>query len=143
DSLRCMDEIIKEAENHYKVDGPGHLTIPKGSLTDNISEMTVELALEISAEAIVVPTITGRTARIVARHRPKAKIVAVSANEDVVRQQAMVWGVQAVSPVSAIKKGDDRIDAAVRAAFAGGCLTEGSLVVILAGHPIEGGEGYP
>jgi pyruvate kinase len=143
EALRCMDNIIREAESHYKVDGPGHLTVPKGTLVDNISEMTVQLAIDIGAEAIVVPTITGRTARIVARHRPKARIIAVSTHEDVVRQQAMVWGVQAVAPTRPIQRGDDRIDAAVKAAFDGGYLTAGTLVVIIAGHPIEGGEGYP
>ena len=143
DALRCMDSILREAESHYENDGPEHLTVPKGNLIDNITEMTVQLAIEIGAEAIVAPTITSRTARNVARHRPKPRIIAVSTNEAIVRQQALVWGVQAVSPKIPIKKGDDRLAAAVRAAFMGGILNVGALVVVLAGHPIEGGEGFP
>ena len=46
-------------------------------------------------------------------------------------------------PAIPIQKGDDRLAAAVRAAFMEGVLKAGSLVVVLAGHPIEGGEGYP
>jgi len=46
-------------------------------------------------------------------------------------------------PAIPIQKGDDRLAAAVRAAFMGGVLKVGALVVVLAGHPIEGGEGYP
>ncbi len=143
DALRCMDNILREAECHYENDGPEHLSVPKGNLIDNITEMTVQLAIEIGAEAIVAPTITSRTARNVARHRCKPRIIAVSTSEAIVRQQALVWGVQAVVPKVPIKKGDDRLAAAVRAAFMGGVLNLGALVVVLAGHPIEGGEGFP
>ena len=143
EALRCMDNILREAESHYENDGPGHLSVPKGSLIDNITEMTVKLAVEIGADAIVAPTITGRTARNVARHRPKPWIIAVSAHEDVVRQQALVWGVRAVAPATPFLKGDDRLEGAVTAAFAGGYVKVGALVVVLAGHPIEGGEGFP
>lgn len=143
DALRCMANILREAESHYENDGPGHLTVPKGSLIDNITEMTVALAVEIDADAIITPTITGRTARNVARHRPKPRIVAVSTNENVVRQQALVWGVQAISPMASFQKGDDRLEAAIRTSFAGGLVKAGELVVVLAGHPIEGGEGFP
>jgi pyruvate kinase len=31
----------------------------------------------------------------------------------------------------------------VRAAFESGAVAAGTLVVVLAGHPIEGGEGFP
>lgn len=143
DALRCMDDILREAECHFEHDGPGLLSVPKGSLTNDITEATVKLAVEINAHAIVTPTITGRTARNVARHRPKTRIIAVSTREEVVRQQSLVWGVQAVTPKIPFQKGDDRLEASVRAAFMGGVLPAGELVVVLAGHPIEGGEGFP
>jgi pyruvate kinase len=143
EALCCMDSILREAEGHFEHDGPSHLTITKEGLTDNITEMTVALAAEIGANAIVAPTITSRTARNVARHRPKCRIIAVSTQEEVVRQQALVWGVQAVMPAVPFQRGDDRLAGAVRAAFMGGVLKSGELVVVLAGHPIEGGEGHP
>ena len=46
-------------------------------------------------------------------------------------------------PTTPIQPGDDRLDAAVRTAFAAGAIQAGALVVVLAGHPIEGGEGVP
>jgi hypothetical protein len=44
---------------------------------------------------------------------------------------------------AARKAGDDRISGAVAAAFAAGAVRAGALVVVLAGHPIEGGERLP
>jgi pyruvate kinase len=143
ESLLCMNTILCEAEKHLAEDGPRYLNHPKGDLNDHVTHMTCVLAHEVKADAIIAPTITGRTARFVARHRPHAAIVAVSSSPAVVRQLGVVWGVRAVPVPFAIHTGDDRLQAAVRAAFLGGAVQAGTLVVVVAGHPIEGGEGAP
>jgi pyruvate kinase len=143
EALACMNRILCEAEKHQADDGPRELHVPRGDLTDHITHLTVSLAYDARAAAIVSPTITGRTARFVARHRPRASIVAVAQSEAVVRQLSVVWGVRAVGVRFPIARGDDRLAAAVRAAFVGGALQPGDLVVVLAGHPVEGGEGFP
>ena len=51
--------------------------------------------------------------------------------------------VEGVSFPFTVERGDDRIAAAVRASFLSGVVKAGALVVVLAGHPIEGGEGFP
>jgi pyruvate kinase len=143
EALACMNTILAEAEKHQSDDGPRYLTVPKGDLTDHITHMTCALAHDVKADAIIAPTITGRTARLVARHRPRAAIVAVSSSDAVVRQLGLVWGVRAVTIPFPICSGDDRLEAAVRAAHLGGAVAAGTLVVVLAGHPVEGGEGLP
>lgn len=142
-ALECMHRIIVEAEGHQMDDSPRGLAIPRGGLIDHVTHLTCDLARDIDAKAIISPTITGRTARVIARHRPAAAIVAVSAEEEVLRQLSVVWGVKAVPPAAVIQKGDDRMEAAVKAAFVGGGVQVGDLIVVLAGHPIEGGEGFP
>jgi pyruvate kinase len=42
-----------------------------------------------------------------------------------------------------LNAGDSRMVAAVRDAFAAGAVAPGDRVVVLAGHPIEGGERFP
>jgi pyruvate kinase len=144
ESLTCMDTILREAEQHYLgEDGTGPLTVPRAELKDHVTHMLCELAQAIAAEAVITPTLTGRTPRMVARHRPRFAIVAVSANESVLRQLSVVWGVQAVPISFSIQPGDDRLAASVRAAYLGGAVQVGALVVVLAGHPIEGGQGFP
>lgn len=141
-ALTCMHQILSEAEANQQEDGPRHVSVPRGELNDHITHMTCELARETQAAAIIAPTITGKTARLVARHRPRASIVAVT-GEAVGRQLSVVWGVQAVGCPFQVQRGDDRLEAAVRAAYLGGAVPVGALAVVLAGHPIEGGEGLP
>jgi pyruvate kinase len=117
--------------------------VPKGDLHDHMTHVTCNLAREIGARAIVAPTLTGHTARLAARHRPATAIVAVAAEEQVLRRLSLVWGVQAVPAGEPVHAGDDRLSAAVRATFAAGAVKEGDLIVLLAGHPIEGAEGFP
>jgi pyruvate kinase len=143
EAFTCMNRILLEAENHQADDGPRHIDVPRGQLIDHITHEVVDLAREIGASAIVTPTITGLTARLVARHRCKAAIVAVATEETVVRRMSVVWGVHAVPMAFAIGHGEDRLAAAVRAACLSGAIEIGSLVVVLARHPIEGGDGFP
>lgn len=143
EALRTMNDILREAEAHQADDAPRDVHVPRGDLTDHITHMTVGLARDSQAGAIIAPTVTGRTARLVARHRPKTAIVAVAAQDQVLRQLSLAWGVRAVHSGPPLQKGDDRLAAAVRAAFAAGAVQLGERVVVLAGHPIEGGEGIP
>ncbi|HWY87145.1 MAG TPA: pyruvate kinase [Gemmataceae bacterium] len=143
EALLCMDQILREAESHLAEDGSRLVLVPKGELNDHVTHLTCTLAQDTEAAAIIAPTHTGRTARLVARHRPQSAIVAVASQEEVLRQLGLVWGVRAVPPAAQIQRGDDRLEAAVRAAFAAGAVQAGERVVVLAGHPVEGGEGFP
>lgn len=142
EAFTCMTRVLTEAETHQEVDGPNHLDVPRGELTDHISHTVCDLAAAIGVRAIITPTISGRTARMIARHRPKPMIVAVASDAAVVRQLGVVWGVSAVQSFD-LQRGDDRLDGAVRASFAAGVVKPGTLVAVLAKHPIEGGDGYP
>ncbi len=143
EAFTCMTRIVKEAETHQFDDGPRHVDIPRGQLNDFVTHTVCELAHQIEAAAIISPTLTGRTARHIARHRPKPSIIAAAANPSVARLLSVVWGVHAVTTEFPIHPGDDRLEAAVRAAFLGGMVKAGALAVVFAVHPIEGGEGFP
>ncbi|MSU76934.1 MAG: pyruvate kinase [Gemmataceae bacterium] len=143
EALSSMNRILIEAETHQEESGPKPMDIPRGDITDHITHAVCDLARDTGADAIITPTLTGRTARLVARHRVASAIIAVSTEQSVVQRLAVVWGVQGVTVPFPIQRGDDRLEAAVRASFLAGVVKPGSLVVVLAGHPIEGGEGFP
>jgi len=54
-------------------------------------------ARELHLDALVVPTLSGRSARLVSAHRPTVPIYALSPGKETVRRCCLMWGVQAAS----------------------------------------------
>lgn len=143
EALQCMTRILAEAEINQDVDAPRQVIVPRATLNDHMTHCVCELACSAGASAIVTPTITGRTARLMSRHRPKAPIVAVASDAHVLRQLAVVWGVKSVPLTKKLANGDSRLIAAVEAALFAGAIEKGQLVAMLANHPLEGGPEAP
>jgi pyruvate kinase len=146
EAVSCMARIAEETESHLQFSGhtsdvPDFVD-PKRPIDDPIAQVACELATEIGAAAIITPTLSGRTARLLARYRPWARIVAPAPTPAVVRRMAVVWGIRPV-PMGPLSPGDDRTRAAVQDAFNAGAVAVGDRVVVLAGHPIEGGPAFP
>ena len=54
-------------------------------------------ARELQLDALIVPTLSGRSARLVSAHRPTVPIYALSPGKETVRRCSLMWGVQAAS----------------------------------------------
>ena len=54
-------------------------------------------ARELHLAALVVPTLSGRSARLISAHRPQVPIYALSPGKETVRRCSLMWGVQAAS----------------------------------------------
>ena len=54
-------------------------------------------ARELHLAALVVPTLSGRSARLISSHRPQVPILALSPGKETVRRCSLMWGVQAAS----------------------------------------------
>src|SRR5437763_10556181 len=92
EALAYMDRIARETE---AAAGLSYAAEPP--LSDRpLAAAACDLARVTEAAAIITPTLSGRTARLIARHRPRARIVAPAPGEQVRRQMALFWGVQPV-----------------------------------------------
>jgi pyruvate kinase len=92
EAVGVMQRILREAE--------GVLAPRSGEAEDvpgMIADAACRMAERIEAKAIVVPTRSGATARRVARHRPRAPIVALAPDDAVRRRLSLVWGVTALT----------------------------------------------
>ncbi len=101
-----------------------------------IAGAAVAAADEVRATAIITPTRSGYTARMVSRLRPRAPIIAVSSHPRTVSVLRMSWGVHPIGS-EAVKRGDDPVETALAAAQEAGLIGGGDLVVVTAGVPAD------
>ncbi len=74
-----------------------------------IAHNLCDAARELRLDALVIPTLSGRSARLVSAHRPTVPIYALSPGRETVRRCGLMWGVQAASiAASRDDRGADR-----------------------------------
>ncbi|MGP7818464.1 pyruvate kinase [Niallia sp. 01092] len=105
------------------------------NITDSIGQSVAHTALNLEVKAVITPTGSGHTARMISKYRPKAPIVAVTYDAHILRQLALVWGVYPrLSHKS--ESTDEMLDIAVQESVNCSIVTHGDLVVITAGLPV-------
>ncbi|MBV9533867.1 MAG: pyruvate kinase [Solirubrobacterales bacterium] len=60
-----------------------------------VAYMACAAARDLHLAALVVPTLSGRSARLVSAHRPQVPIYALSPGRETVRRCGLMWGVEA------------------------------------------------
>lgn len=105
------------------------------TITDGISQSVTHTAKNLNVGAIITPTESGHTARMIAKYRPKAPIIAVTFSDTVNRQLSLVWGVHAVQGSKATST-DEMLDIAIERGLSTQLFHRGSKVIITAGVPV-------
>jgi pyruvate kinase len=132
EAVRAMAQIAEAAEEapviHGRAKARAHDTAAGA-----VMRAAVDLAEEIDAAALLVPTATGGTARACAKYRRRRPIVALAHEPRVVNQLALEWGVYPTAMNVALSVDEMIEDALVGAReFAG--LPTGAVVVLTAGR---------
>ncbi len=139
-AVQTMVRIAQEAEAaQFKVTHKEVAAKSGRTFAEAVSHASVETALDLSAAAIITPTVSGSTARAVSRFRPPCPIIAVTPNPFAQRELVLFWG---VFPLLS-KRGantDAVIADAVEAAQKAGYVKEGDVLVVTGGS-VEGGGG--
>src|SRR5690606_22910318 len=102
------------------------------NMTDAICQSVAHTAINLDVNAIVTPTESGHTARMVSKYRPKAPIIAVTSNESVVRRLTLQWGIY---PYFAEKVAttDEMLEQAVSESLNSGHVKHGDVIIITGG----------
>jgi pyruvate kinase len=99
-----------------------------------ISFGAVGAVYQLGLKAVVVPTRTGTTSRLISAYRPRAPVLALSPSLDVVRRSSLLWGVRGLlheEPQQTL----DLIERCADAAVEAGVAKKGDTIGITAGLP--------
>ncbi len=136
EAVETMTRIALESEQDFynlrKIERSGSNT---DTVPEAISASAVEMAEAMKVKAIVTPSRSGYTARLVSRFRPRPPILALSPDREVVKRLSLVWAVQA-HYCPDLEKQRDLLDYASRLARKILKLKKGDLIAITAGLPI-------
>ncbi|MGA7434980.1 MAG: pyruvate kinase [Solirubrobacterales bacterium] len=102
------------------------------NVSESVTQSAVVAAYRLDLKSIVVPTSTGRTAIVVAAHRPQVPVLAVTHTLKAVRRLRLVFGVEPVlyDQVTEIR---DLLYECADVAVAEGAAESGDLIAIVAG----------
>jgi pyruvate kinase len=98
-AVQTMDRVLREVEQHQWQEGEfadepiADRAYKTHFIRESMAHAAVQLTRDLDMEAIIVPTSTGTTSRIMSAHRPLAQIVCVCADSRVCRKMALHWGV--------------------------------------------------
>ena len=112
---------------------------PGRTFAEAVAHASVETAIDLSAAAIVAPSVSGHTARTISRFRPPCPIVAVTPSPIAQRELCVFWGVYPLLSQRAATT-DAVINDAVEMAQKHGYADEGDIVVVTGGS-VESGVG--
>ena len=140
EAVATMNRIAQRMESslEYK-----ELYVERGlqhmeSRTRAIAHATVQMAYELDAPAIITPTESGYTTKVVSKYRPKAAIVAYTPSEKALRQLNLRWGVYPVLG-SMWSDADEMLSNATAAAVKEGYVQRGDMTIITSG--VKAGKG--
>ncbi|MCR5176510.1 MAG: pyruvate kinase [Anaerovibrio sp.] len=133
--IACRIEESIDYKNRFANKGVEH----KKSITDAVAHSTVQLAYELDATAIITPTETGFTTKMVSKYRPQATIIAYASTSKVARQLNLLWGVQLVSG-RIWDDEPDRAGASIAAALRAGYVEQGDIAVVTSGINMSKGN---
>ena len=136
-AVQMMNDIILQAEQHIEDKTTGYFISPdslKEKLFDSVGKAVADISRQISAQAIVVFTFEGRTARIISKYKPEAKIIAISNSFNTMNNLCLRWGVTSVYREE-IDKEHLAIDDAKELILKSNLAKKGDLVIFTAGAP--------
>ncbi|MFN3693405.1 MAG: pyruvate kinase [Ignavibacterium sp.] len=136
-TVQIMNDILKNAEEHSLNKKDIDFLIPEllqEKLFDSVGRAVVAISHQTNAQAIVVFTEKGRTARLISKYRPKAKIIAVSNNFNTMNNLSMHWGVIPIFSEK-VDKEHIAIEEAKSSILNSGLAKSGDLLIFTAGAP--------
>jgi pyruvate kinase len=138
EAVTTMREIILSAERSGYVRVERDFVLPHEEVeyaTDSVARAACVLAEEVNAQAIICATLSGRSARFVAKYRFSKMVIGMSTDDGALRRMAFYHGVIPVK-LEEVRSFDETLSNMVRDVQKQGLVGNSGWIVLTAGHPI-------
>ena len=132
--VETMAKIIEHVEEEALEQLPKLEIESKGSTGRALTTAAVAVGKAINAKYLIGFTETGRSVRLMARHRSTTPILAFTTEQSVQRQLSLIWGCQ-VFHADTVKHTDEMVAQVDRYLTENDFAKYGELVVVVAGVP--------
>ncbi|MGI6330033.1 MAG: pyruvate kinase [Bacilli bacterium] len=137
ETIKVMNKIIVNIEKNldYEALLMSKKTEEKQDITTVIAHSVVDGANRLKADAILVSTMSGYTARKVSNFRPASPIITITPNKEVARSLSLNWGIiPVISPM--FDSTDEIVEMAIKIAKEKIKNKEKMKIIITGGFPI-------
>jgi pyruvate kinase len=144
ETVAMMDAIVRQAEEHLDAWGHWHGSRPHHRRAGDpktsedaifITRGAREQAYDRNVSAIAVFTVSGRTALLMSKERPRVPILAFTPSETTYRQMPLFWGVlpHLVPYSDTLEKMLEHVESAM---IADNLISPGQQVLLICGFPV-------
>ena len=135
EALSMMASIVEETEKHLDYSAYRKRRVSAANvhnISNAVCSSSVGTAHDLNAKAIVAPSITGFTTRMLSKWRPESLVIGLSPSASAVRQMQLYWGVKPFHAKRA-ESTDVLIYSSIELLKAKNIVKEDDLVVVTAG----------
>lgn len=136
EALQMMVHIVENTEEHldYEMILRKSEEYRKKSTSSALGFATVSTAMSLNAKCIIAPSMSGATARVVSKFKPKTEIIGVSPNGASLRRMQIYWGVRPMKSIE-VHTTEDICSSAIDLVTAKQVVETGDVVILTAGIP--------
>ncbi|MEG0470732.1 MAG: pyruvate kinase, partial [Solibacillus sp.] len=137
ESVATMNKIAERTEDslNYRSIVSQRSREREANMTEAISQAVAFTSINLGVKAVLAPTESGNTARMIAKYRPGVSIIAVTSQPTTAQKLTLVWGVKPIV-TSRVKTTDEILELSVDEALKHEFVNHGDVVVITAGVPV-------
>jgi len=137
ESVLTMDRIATTTEDaiDYRTFVSTRRREKHGNMTDAIGQAAAYTAINLKVKAVLAPTESGHTARMIAKYRPGCPVIAVTSTDECSRKLTLVWGVYPIVGKKATSI-DEVLQESVEESVKHQYVGHGDVVIITAGVPV-------
>ncbi|MFP3917005.1 pyruvate kinase [Lysinibacillus telephonicus] len=137
ESVRTMNKIAEYTENSldYRSIVATRSKEKGTTMTEALSQAVAYTSINLGVKAVLAPTSSGTTARMIAKYRPGVPIIGITNHRSTAQQLTLVWGVTPII-TPRVTTTDEILELSVDESLKHNYVDHGDVVIITAGVPV-------